>query len=140
MHVAPSEHTIESSRLCDRLAWISSATDAPAGFIDNEMHIGAGWSSLTSYSWLTRWGDAPVAEVIHNVVHPLCKLGGEVGLNPQSRLRAVDNSWGLLHDEAVDPFEILEVGEVDRHLAALGAHLHADSRIEMVGEQLLELE
>ena len=35
--------------------------------------------------------------------------------------------------QPVDPLEVLEVGELDRHLAPLGAHLHPDPGVEEIG-------
>ena len=43
-------------------------------------------------------------------------------------------------DAPVDALQILEVGEVDHHPTALGAHLHVDPRVEVVREQFLEFE
>ena len=55
--------------------------------------------------------------------------------NPHAKLQS-----GSLGDLAVDPLEILEVGELDRDLAAFGAHLDRDPGIEVAGQQLLELQ
>ena len=54
--------------------------------------------------------------------------------------RAAAARQPLAGDEPVDPLEIVEIGEVDRHLAPLGAHVDAHAGVEAVGEQLLQLE
>ena len=40
----------------------------------------------------------------------------------------------------IDPFQVGEVGEVDRDPAALGTHLNAHARVEVARQQLLQLE
>jgi len=48
--------------------------------------------------------------------------------------------WLIARHATVDALEIGEVGEVDRDPAALGTHLNVHARVEVSGEQFLELE
>ena len=47
--------------------------------------------------------------------------------------------WRVGH-RVVDPFQVLEIGKIDDYTTALGSHRHPDARLEMLGQQFLELQ
>jgi len=46
---------------------------------------------------------------------------------------------GLPDDDPVDPFEVVQCGELDHELASFPAHVHLDPRVQPVLQEFLKI-
>src|SRR5687767_2156086 len=72
--------------------------------------------------------------------HPVTQAQARGETRPQVETAISALTRSFAGHAAVDALEVGEVREVDRDPPALGAHLNVHARVEVSGQQLLELE